>query len=154
MNVGAIGNAVVDFFGSDHSRTQSRPQPKDIAADLATRVEKGEIDAGKFAERLQDRYGERAIGIVRNDGSVDVKGLSALLESSAPAPRRNPGDPASPAKLQDQEILQTQLINEFGNDAAAKVIGTDGKVDFNALVDLVKDAPPARVGPGYLNEKV
>lgn len=149
MNVSAIGNAVVEFFGS----SESRPQPKDIAADLATRVERGEIDAGKFAERLQGRYGERAVGIVRDDGSVDVKGLSALLESSAPAPRRRPGMPASYNNPQDQEILQTQLINEFGNDAAAKVIGTDGKVDFSALVDLVKDVPPTRVGPGYLNEK-
>ncbi len=150
MNVGAIGNAVVDFFGG----AQARPQPKDIATDLANRVERGEIDAAKFAERLEGRYGERAVGIIRDDGSVDVKRLSALLETSAPAPRRQPGAVPSGPALNGQETLQTQLINEFGNDAAAKVIDTDGKVDFGALVDLVKDAPPTRVGPGYLNEKV
>ncbi|MBN3562241.1 hypothetical protein [Aliamphritea spongicola] len=150
MNVGSIGNAVVEFFGGE----PARPQPKDIAADLATRVERGEIDATKFAERLEGRYGDRAVGIVREDGSVDVKGLSALLESSAPAPRRQPGTVPASTVPAGQETLQTQLINEFGNDAAAKVFDADGKVDFGALVDLVKDAPPARSGPGYLNEKV
>lgn len=150
MNVGAIGNAVAEFFGA----TESRPKPTDIAADLATRVERGEIDPAKFAERLEGRYGDRASGVVREDGSVDVKSLSALLESSAPAPRRKPGAvPPPQEQSQQREVLQTQLIDEFGRDAAAKVIGNDGKVDFSALVDLVKDAPPAKVSRGYIDEK-
>ena len=37
MNVGTIGNAVVEFFGG----APARPQPKDIAADLATRLNGG-----------------------------------------------------------------------------------------------------------------
>ena len=147
MNVSAIGSAVADFFSSP----VQKPQPGDIAADLASKVENGEIDPGKFAERLQNRFGERADGVVRQDGSVDVKTLSTLLESSAPLPRQIPGH-TQPSVHDGPEVLQTQLTEEFGPDAAAKVINADGKVNFSALVDLVSQDTGRRSPSSYINE--
>lgn len=95
---------------------------------LEDNVKSGRIDPEELANRLAERFGDKAEGIVGEDGGVDFDALRSLLE-------------------QDRyDQLQAGLSERFGAEAAASVFNDDGRLDGEALANLMGVAPPP-MGP-------
>jgi len=134
------------------------PEPGEIASNIASRVESGELTVDELVAELESRFGEDAGAIVNDDGSLNVDELTQLFAENKPS---GPPPPPPPSGTQEQadsgdiveqilsdiesgelstEDLTEQLQRMFG-DSASSVVEDDGSIDEDALLSLIESGP-------------
>lgn len=120
-----------------------RPDPAEIASRTAEGLESGRIDAAEFSARLEQRFGAEAASAFNEDGSLNVDGLTALLETAGsetrPGGRKGFGGfGGRPEGVVDPQALLTRLEDIFG-EAANDVLNEDGSINIEQLKSLLSD---------------
>jgi len=151
------------------------PEPGEIANNIASRVESGEITVDELVAELENRFGEDAGAIVNDDGSLNVDDLTQLFEQNKPSgPPPPPGGSfgaqgqAESSSIVEQilsniesgelstEDLTAQLERMFG-ESASSVVEDDGSIDEEALLSLIESGPtqgPPPPPPGTSSQSV
>lgn len=94
------------------------PQAAEQQVDrIEKRIEAGKLDTAALEQRLAERFGEDAVGIIGEDGRIDFDRLEKLIVETR------------------STQLQELLISRFG-EAAAGAVGSDGSVDREQLTEL------------------
>ena len=129
------------------------PSAEDLAQKMADSVENGEIDAETLVADLESRFDVDASSIVNEDGSIDVDALTELLSSNEPSASMEAGigmappPPPPPEEgMLSAEELSAKLTEDFGEEAAATVVGEDGEIDFEALKALLDSQASSESG--------
>jgi hypothetical protein len=89
---------------------------------LEDNISSGKVDTEELASKLADRFGDKADGIVGEDGSVDFDKLKSLLTRD-----RN-------------DKLKEGLTKQFGEEAAAGAFNEDGSINEDSLKSLLSSA--------------
>ena len=159
MNINAASG-----LSSSQMMPPKPPEPSEIASNMASRVESGELSVDELVAELESRFGEDAGAIVKEDGSLDVDALTQILEekmASMGPPPRPPGGMGTEAQASDivgQIIgdinsgelsiseLTEQLEKMFG-EGASDIIDADGSIDQEALTSLIESGPTGAPPP-------
>lgn len=113
------------------------PEASDIAEQIVSDIDSGELTLAELTEQLEKMFGEGASDVIEEDGSIDQQALISLIESgsnSAPPPQQGLQGVTS------TEQLLSQLQQEFGEEATDSVFNEDGSVDFDELIELIGGA--------------
>jgi len=154
MNINAASGT-----GTSQMMPPKPPEPGEIASNIASRVESGEITVDELVAQLESQFGEDAGAIVNEDGSLNIDQLTQLFEQGrADMPPPPPGgggaaqEQAASSDIVEQILsdiesgelstadLTEQLERMFG-DSASSVLADDGSVDEDALLSLIEAGP-------------
>jgi len=161
MNINAASGT-----GTSQMMPPKPPEPGEIASNIASRVESGEITVDELVAQLESQFGEDAGAIVNEDGSLNIDQLTQLFEQGrADMPPPPPGgggaaqEQAASSDIVEQILsdiesgelstadLTEQLERMFG-DSASSVLADDGSVDEDALLSLIEAGPTQSPPPG------
>jgi len=59
------------------------PLAEQTVQNIADKISSGELSKDEFVQRLQERFGEAANGIVNEEGAIDFSALLKLIESNS-----------------------------------------------------------------------
>ncbi|MDO6515076.1 MULTISPECIES: hypothetical protein [unclassified Neptuniibacter] len=118
------------------------PSADEMALNMVSAVEDGNISAEELVENLESRFGVDASSVLADDGTIDETALTELLSSFDPANQAAgagamPPPPPPPGGAVSSEELQAKLTEDYGEDAISAVFNDDGTVNFDELMTLL-----------------
>ncbi len=136
MNISGINSSQMPMRGQG-------PSPEERMNKLVEKIESGDIDTDKLQERLSERFGEDATGIVADDGSVNIDGLKELFANNAPQggpPPHGQGGMPPPPPPQGGEAasFEENLIEMLGEETVSGLKDENGQFDFQALIETLQ----------------
>ena len=109
-------------------------------------LDSGHMDPNQVQERLLTRFGDAALGIVADDGTVDFARISelAVQQGGGDRAQRMETRPAQDAGMTDstpatRAAALRERLQTFLGDEAAALVGEDGSVDFEGLVAFLAE---------------
>ena len=109
---------------------------------IKSKIASGEIDTEKLKSKIADQFGDDiANSVFEQDGTINFDKLSEL-------PKKRSNEKVSPSEHLDSgsvqgkfdiEKFKVNIKNQFGEEAASEIIGEDGSINFNKLLELKSD---------------